>query len=923
MSRHVSLLLSILLLAHSPISGQSLTGALVGTVRDAQGRAVVGAVVRLTSHAPAGVQTQKTSATGELRFLALSSGDYVLDIEAPGFSPFHEGDIRIGTGATLERIVVLHVAGVRESVVVGGSGSRIEARNSGFETRFEREDLQSIPTRRFSMFDFIRAAPGVSPTSPGSVSSNSVSVFGSGTNENGFLIDGTNFTCPCSGEARSEPGVDFIREVQIQSAGASAEFGNVQGAVINVVTRQGSDRFAYDASYYGQLSALTSQPVQLAYQGSGGRQSGYERVRYRDFTTNVGGPAVRDRLWFFGGYQYLRDYDSQPGTDPSLPRTYEQDKVFAKLTWRLAPGLQLQQSFHDEIWVSPELATFVKPFEATLRRHASVPAVTFAHLTHTLSPHTVWEVRVGRFVFDRKDDPGTGSVDRPSRFDRGTGVFSGAPQAFGSLILRRTTAKATVTHFQPRLFGAGHEWKIGGQIEKGEHRFATIIPTGTRYVDDAGQPFQAVSRDPSNAGGVFKTASMFVSDAVTISNSLALNTGLRFDHSQAVSQDLPMLDSAGGETGTLVRGLGTLYTWNVWSPRLGLTMKLTDDNRTVMRASYGRFDQGVLTGELEPFHPGATPTTTRAFDPATGGYTTLVSIVDPRTNLILNPQTRTPHTDEYSVGVDRAFSQSLSVSAAYIHKRGSDFIGWTDVGGQYREDTRILADGRSLPVLVIANSTADRRFLLTNPAEYSLAYNGAVLAAEKRPSRGWQAFASYTFSKASGLQVSSGASAAASQVSTIAGAPYLTFGQDPNNLTNARGRLPNDRPHMLRVMSSVDVPHTRFVVAANLQYLTGKPWAATAQVALPQGDQRILLEPRGSRRLSAQTLLDVRLSRTFQVGGPNRVEVLLDVLNALNDTAEEGIATDNLFSSNFGRPTTFVDPRRAMVAVKLTLGSSR
>jgi hypothetical protein len=272
------------------------------------------------------------------------------------------------------------------------------------------------------------------------------------------------------------------------------------------------------------------------------------------------------------------------------------------------------------------------------------------------------------------------------------------------------------------------------------------------------------------------------------------------------------------------------------------------------------------------------------------------------------------------VGVDREFGRGLSVATAHIHKRGLNFIGWTDVGGQYREDTRMLPDGRSLPVFVIANSTAERRFLLTNRAEYSVAYNGVVIAAEKRRSRGWQAFASYTFSKASGLQVSSGATAAASQVSTITGAPYLTFGQDPNSLTNARGRLPNDRPNMLRVMSSVHVPHTGFVAAANLQYLTGKPSAATAQVSFPQGDQRILLEPRGSRRLSSQTLLDVRLSRAFHFGGSNRVELLFDVLNALNDTAEEGIAADNLFSANFGRPTTFVDPRRAMIGVRLTLG---
>ena len=135
----------------------------------------------------------------------------------------------------------------------------------------------------------------------------------------------------------------------------------------------------------------------------------------------------------------------------------------------------------------------------------------------------------------------------------------------------------------------------------------------------------------------------------------------------------------------------------------------------------------------------------------------------------------------------------------------------------------------------------------------------------------------------------------------------ITFGRDPNDLTNASGRLPNDRPHMFRAMGSVDVRGTGFVLAANLQMSSGKPWAATAQVALPQNpDQRILIEPRGTRRLSSQSLLDVRLSRAIAVGGMGHVELLVDVLNALNDTAEEGLATDNLLSANFGQPTAFV-----------------
>ena len=213
-----------------------------------------------------------------------------------------------------------------------------------------------------------------------------------------------------------------------------------------------------------------------------------------------------------------------------------------------------------------------------------------------------------------------------------------------------------------------------------------------------------------------------------------------------------------------------------------------------------------------------------------------------------------------------------------MRKEGDDFIGWTDVGGQYREETRTLADGRTLPVWVLVNATAARRFLLTNPDGYSLTYNGLVTVVEKRRSNGWQAFGSYTFSRADGLQAYSGTTAAGPQVSTVAPRPgvlhrTITFGRDPNDLTNARGRLPNDRPHMFRVMGSVDVPRTGFVFAANLQISSGKPWAATTLVSLPQnGQQRILLEPRGSRRLSSQSLLDLRLSRAFALGqpGPHR-----------------------------------------------------
>ena len=916
------------------LSGQALTGNLVGTVTDAQGGVVTGVHVRVDSPALIGGPLQGiTNRRGQLRFPALPPGRYSVRIEHPGFAPYRAAGLTIGAGETIEHVVRLQVGGFALATSVDATTSRIEVGNPGFSTRFGPDDLAAIPTRRASMFDFIRAAPGISPTSPASGTtttgtSTTVSAFGSGTNENTFLIDGTNFTCPCNGVARSEPGIDFIQEVHVQSIGASAEFGSVQGAVINVVMKQGGDRWRGDVAYFGQTAALTSAPVSLPITGAFGRQSGYNRSHYQDISTSAGGPVLRDRLWMYGGYEYLRDYDSQPGVDPERPRQYEQDKVFAKLTWRLAPGWQLVQSAHGEFWENPDPPTIAVPFEATLHRQASVPAATFAQLTRTTAAGTVWDARIGRFNFAQETVPSTGDLTIPSRVDNPGNLTSGAPREFGDLTIVRTTAKATVSRFVPRVLGADHDWRAGVQLERGGHEATVIIPTGTRFVYSNGTPLQSISADPSNTGATAVTASAFASDAVTVGSHLTVSLGLRFDHSRAISPDLSAVDLEGHETSQQVPGAGLLYQWNTLSPRVGAVLKFSEDARTILRSSFGRFHAGVLTGELGQFHPGATIVTTRDFVAADGDYTRIRSQLHPATNLRLDSGIRSPYTNELSVGIDRQVGGRLSLALAYIHKDGRDFIGWTDVGGQYAEQTRTLADGRTLPVFVLTNSANERRFLLTNPAGYAMTYDGLVVAVEKRRATSWQAFGSYTYSRAFGLQAAGGATAAAPQVTTVAPPPSagLTFGQNPNDLTNAHGRLPNDRPHVVRVMASADVPRTGMVMVANFQHFRGKPWATAATVRLEGSDRRILLEPRGTQRLSSQSLLDVRLSRMFHLGSAVRLDLMLDVLNLLDDSAEESLLSDVLLTeeainvTTFAKPNVFMDPRRAMFSARVGFG---
>ena len=291
----------------------------------------------------------------------------------------------------------------------------------------------------------------------------------------------------------------------------------------------------------------------------------------------------------------------------------------------------------------------------------------------------------------------------------------------------------------------------------------------------------------------------------------------------------------------------------------------------------------------------------------------------------LDPELRLPYTNQYSIGLDRELGHLLAVSVAYVSEGRPRFHRMEELAGTYREEFATLDDARSVQVWRLTTPSEARLFQLTNPEDYSLTYNGLVVAAERRRANGWQAFGSYTLSRAYGLQPSSGTTAAGPQVATVGSppasfAPGVTFGQDPTDLTNAYGRLPNDRPHMARLMTSVDLPRTGFVVAANLQFLSGKPWAMTALVNPNEAARQVLIEPRGTRRLSAQTLLDVRVSRAFRFRDLGRVELCLDVLNALNDTAAESIGSAVYNATNVGQPDIFIDPRRAMLSVRLNLG---
>ena len=191
----------------------------------------------------------------------------------------------------------------------------------------------------------------------------------------------------------------------------------------------------------------------------------------------------------------------------------------------------------------------------------------------------------------------------------------------------------------------------------------------------------------------------------------------------------------------------------------------------MLRASYGRFSQGVLTGEFGRFHPGATPITTPASIAATGGYTRIV--VSRRS--ASQPAARSAACARRAPTSTRSASIARSAGAGRRDRlRPQDGRGLHRLDRRRRPVPRRDADvGRRphVPVFVLVNAPTDRRFLLTNPDGYSLTYNGLVVAVEKRRSHGWQAFGSYTFSRAPGCSRRADALPRGAQVSTVAPPP--------------------------------------------------------------------------------------------------------------------------------------------------------
>jgi hypothetical protein len=902
--RRLATIVFILLLGALTAEAQVLPGTMIGVVRDDSGAVLPGATITVTSPAlPGGPITVVTGTQGEYRVTGLPPGTYTLTISLQGFSTYKESDLRVTVGGTTERNVKLPVASVQENVTVTGAAPLVDTRQTGIGSTLSTEAVESLPNKRFTAAaSFMTDMPGV--TAGNIEQAYSVNVMGSSGAQTPLMVDGVVTNHPASGGGWTHFDLDAIGEVSATTLGASSEFQGAAGGVLDVITKSGTNNFHGDAAGFWAPQALSSQPILRDCKCPEG-QTGFTWYKNRDMSAHVGGPIVGNHAWFYGGFTFTGQSGSTPG-QPSLAPADQYLIWFAdpsaKVDVKLSDRYSIQQTYYEEAFFEPlpHFPTVTTPLE-TIQRSAGTSGLWGKGLPHaatefkaTLSSRTLLTARYALTDLPDERIGFNNDLTTPRRIDSATGIRSGNATAF------KSKPRRDEVDFKANTFFAGssmdHNVSYGLQIIRNRIWRATVEPGGVVYSDFNGQPDQATFSPPSIDAAQYNAQALWGEDELTFHRQLTIKFGARLDRLSGISSDADAVDSSFNYTGQTIPGLGHLLTWTTVSPRVGVNLKLNDEGTMVLRGTAGRYYDTLDLRTIENVHPGVAVTTLARFDAATGGYTNIISVTDPRANIAFDSNMKAPYTDQYSIGLDRQIVNQLAGSISYVHKVSANQIATVTTNADYGTQQIASPLGGQITVFPLVSDANARIFLSTNGPDYRTTYDGLLLSLTRRYANGWQGNVGYTYSRFRGL---------------TAGAV------DPNDVTNADGAQSIDRPNAFTATGSYNLQRFDVQISGNLIVLQGTPYSSIVQVRLPQGRRSIRLDAPDAFRGPTEKHLSIRVSKIMFRSAARRLELSGEVRNLLQDTNNQTRITTVYGDPNFGLQSSWPDPRQLLLRARV------
>ena len=292
---------------------QRQTGSLNGVVKDTEGAALPGVTVTVSSEKMMGDVSFVTTESGSFRFPSLPSGTYNVKMELPGFRTIIQTGIVVRVGKTTTVSVEMEMSAIEEEVTVIGVSPTVDVSATKVSVSYTADLIQNIPMGR-DLYDLIASAPGV--VSENVTYRRTASTHGSSVRGNQYSFDGFMMNDPVVSYLASNINFDAFDEVEMELTAHPAEVGQTDGAYINVVTKSGGNRVSGMVQGYfthesivdtnftpHQIESFRSiSPITPAGEVA---VAPYSVLSDYDFSAQIGGPLIKDKLWFFGAFRYF------------------------------------------------------------------------------------------------------------------------------------------------------------------------------------------------------------------------------------------------------------------------------------------------------------------------------------------------------------------------------------------------------------------------------------------------------------------------------------------------------------------------------------------------------------------------------------------------------------------------------------------
>jgi hypothetical protein len=673
------LVLAALLLLAVPVSAQVQYGSVSGTVVDNDGVALPGVTVTLAGPAMQGERVAITDVNGLYRFAPVPPGaDYTLKFELSGFNTLERSGLNVNIGKNTAVDAQMSLSQFAETISVVADRVVVDTSKSTVDTTVDWQLVDDLVTNR-TFQTMMYMAPGVGGNQ------NNPLVNGGSNDSNQYLVDGVDTTDPRVQTWGTTVNWDTIAEAQLQTGGFAAEYGRATGGILNLVTKSGGNAF----SVTGRLvkskagwSAKSGIDDETGRTKTGGSRSDEERP-----SITVGGPLIKDALWFYVAYErrdnsrgytwYASSADVAEGNQLDGRTSYAGHYFSGKLTWQLNPNHNIIGYYvEDPITLSPlergwndaSYGTATSP-DAEHEQFQGGPTISL-QWTGVLSPRVFLEAKAQRVHQELTGTP-TGvswSEGIPYITDLDTYYQYGAPSDKYQSKRYRDGLQAAGNYFLDARSGS-HQLKAGAEIMKLKPDQGTIHnPAGYYYILGGEPSYRDIWLDET---GPVRTDedyyALYVQDQWRI-GKLTLNLGVRAEQTELFNnkRDSVLKFSFGDQ----------------FAPRLGFAYDLNGD---AVRGSIGRFYQftsnyiadyfNVFSDHTQRWYWNGSCTVTGnvwetpdecwdlAWDNPVGGG-----------NAAIDPHLKPNAVDELTLGYDKRISDLMAGSLTFVWREENNLI---------------------------------------------------------------------------------------------------------------------------------------------------------------------------------------------------------------------------------------------------------